>query len=332
MNTKTNDIDFAPIPVGSIDSDLPQYLDRVIFDCVAKQTKKDTVARNGVPEGDSLFQRAMGFIKSFGKVVPTAEPPAEKIPGKDPYGNGLLTFCRFSATLKVMLGWAYETPTITCPRQLRCLCQLMLATPGMGVSREELDAQTGTSNSPEYVRILRRKKLKGFGKLIHGEKRKVTRNGKTVRRGFYWMTDVGRLIAQDALAKAGYVHDVNAAHMHMRRLDMDRQRLFAEFGNQHDVKAAVLDKNKSHRERLLHLLLWKGGWISRYDIERLIDAPNPPDVVANVNHHFGTVVIESETRQLRDRDGNVCEVGVYRIAPDWFAKLDAIFRPSVVVN
>ena len=326
-NIEIQNIELAP--VAGFDIETTSIYERVADRAMAAlKAKSNPFAHKNAPEADGFFQRAMNFITGFGKAAPETFTPNDDAPCGDQEAYYIRTFTDCSAVLRMMLGRDYETPTITNPRQLRCIFYLWQAPVGVGISREDLDIQTGTTNSPEYVRIIRKEKFQQFGQLIEQERRKVVSNGKTTRRGYYWMTDIGRLIAHDVLAKAGYVHDVRTSERLARRMQMDRHRLIAAFGDDYDAKAAVLDATKPHWVRLVNLLLWKKDWISRYDIERLIDASNPPDVVANLNQNCDDEVIEAATRQLLDRDGNVCEIGCYRISPAWIAKMQAAVQDA----
>ena len=331
MNTQPPAIkieDFTPLSVEDMNGENLPYHSRFVSDMTADQVGNIAVAPGADSEVDSLFQRAMSFITTRGNVAPNPLGYYHQVPCADSSEPSTSTLTGWSAVLRVLLGSDYVTPRITCLRQLRCLYHLMQAPSVIGISREELDLQTGTTNAPEYVRIIRKKKLHRFGKMVEQKRRKVISNGKSRRRGYYWMTEIGRLVAQDILANAGYVHDAVAAERHARRLEADRRRLIAAFGADQDAKNAVLDGDSSHWVRMVRLLLWKGDWMSRYDIERVIDAPNPPDVVANLNRKFGDEVIETLWSEMLDRDGGLCEIGFYRIAPAWVAKMEAAVRAA----
>jgi hypothetical protein len=323
--TEIEDLELAPI--GDADIDTSSFYERIIERAKnAAKVENNAIAEANSLEADSLVRRIMGFIsgraKTKQKAVSVESAPA--YPNIEEAGAPRLSDC--SAVLRILLGRDYETPIITNPRYLRCLYQLMQAPYGFSIPREELDRLIEASNSPAYIDILRNKKLARYGDVIKTEMRQVTTRGKKTWRGFYWMTEIGRLIAQDVLARANYLHDEAAAQRHKHRQLIDRQRLIAAFGCDHDAKDIILDTTQPHWVRLLHLLLWTGGWISRYDIECLIDASNLPDVVMAINNWFGYKVIESETRTILDRDKKYRNAGYYRIPAECVAKTKAIFR------
>lgn len=325
------------MPVEHINTEMLDAIRRVAIGATAVSLQNLDVARKGAAERDGWFQRVMGFITGRAKAIPgvpvhddraASAALQEKVPS-DEVEKQCIHKVRSNvsvAFVRGLLGPDYVTPTITNPRHLHCLYLLMKAPQGTGISREALDIQVGTSNSPACVDILRNQKLAGYGKMIESEKRKIVVDGKKKLRGYYWMTHVGRLAALDILASAGYAHDLVAAERHKLRLEIDRQRLIATFACDDEARSAVLDNGRTHAERLVSLLLWKQGWISRHDIERLIDAANLPDVVKWINNRFDCKVIESTRSPMLDRDGKSCRVGYYRIAPDSVPTMEAVSR------
>lgn len=327
-NFSVESIELAP--VADFDKEPVSYMQRYL----AGSTKVESQAEHGVvaldkrPEGDGLFQRFMGFItgrtKNRTKQMPEicdAPPPfvvRTEVPALTPV----------SKFLRHPFGQNYEVPRINSPRMQRCLYELMMAPRGDGISRERLDALVGTTNSPAYVDTLRNKKLVRFGDVIKSEKRPVVVNGKKKLVGYYWMTSIGYLVAQDILAHAGYVHDASSIEWKAQQQRADFHRLIMLFGNEHIVRGEVLDKTKPNAERLLKLLMWKGGWMSRYDIELLTGIPNPPAAVMTINHDYGAAVIECEKRPMTDRDGNRCYPGYYRIASDWRPTIHALMHTA----
>lgn len=322
------------MPVEHVNAETQDAIRRAAIGAAAALLNNIAAVRNDAAERDSWFQRIMGFITGRAKAVPdvsmlddraASEVVQDKAPSEEVEEQSIhwVRSNDYSAVLRGLLGPDYVTPTITNPRHLHCMYLLMKAPQGTGISREALDIQVGTSNSPACVDILRNQKLAGYGKMIESEKRKIVVDGKKKLRGYYWMTHVGRLAALDILASAGYAHDLVAAERHKICLEIDRQRLIATFGCDDEARSAVLDNGRTHAERLVSLLLWKQGWISRNDIELLIGAANPPDVVKWINNRFDCKVIESTRSPMLDRDGKSCHVGYYRIAPDSVPTMEA---------
>lgn len=337
MNNQNNHIELESLnrmPVEHVNTETQDAIRRVAIGATAVSLQNLDVPRKGAAERDGWFQRVMGFITGRAKAIPDVpmhdeRAASEAVQDRAPSEEVEKQFIHevrsndYGAVLRGLLGPDYVTPTITNPRDLRCLHLLMTAPQGIGISREALDIQVGASNSPDRINILRNKILVGYGKMIESERRKVVVDGKKKLRGYYWLTYRGRLVAMDILASVKYAHDLVAAERCMLRTEIDRQRLIAAFGGDTEARSAVLDTGKTHAERLVSLLLWRRSWISRYDIELLIDAPNPPDVVKRINSRFGCKVIESTTSQMLDRDGKLCDVGHYRIAADSVSKMEA---------
>lgn len=295
---------------------------------VVAQAKRVAVALEKRPEGDGLFQRFMGFITGRAKFDPKKVQPIWDAPLPLVARAYAPTLTPVSSLLRLSFGQDYEVPCIKSPKMQRCLYELMMAPNGIGISREHLDAVVGTTNSPAYVDTLRNKKLARFGDVIKSEKRRVVVNGKKKLVGYYWMTSNGHLVARDILAHAGYMYDASSIERKGRQQQEDFRRLIVMFGNEHVVRSEVLDKTKPHAERLLTLLMWKGGWMSRYDIELLTGIPNPPDVVKAINDDCGAGFIQCERRTKIDRDGNRCYPGYYRIVPDWRPAIDALVHAA----
>lgn len=315
-------------PIADFDKEPMSYVQRYLAGStkVVAQAKRVAVALEKRPESDSLFQRFMGFITGRAKFHPKEAQPIWDAPLPLVARAYAPTLTPVSSLLRLSFGQDYEVPRIKSPRMQRCLYELMMAPSGIGISREHLDAVVGTTNSPAYVDTLRNKKLARFGDVIKSEKRRIVVNGKKKLVGYYWMTSNGYLVAQDILAHAGYVYDASSIERKAQQQRDDFQRLIMQFGNEHLVRREVLDNTKPNAERLLKLLMWKGGWMSRYDIELLTGIPNPPDVVKAINEYFGAGFIQCERRPMIDRDGNRCYPGYYRVAPDWRPAVDLLVQ------
>ena len=82
------------------------------------------------------------------------------------------------------------------PRHLRALAALLRRP----VSREELDSVAGCSNGPELIAELRRRGL-GYDHLPCERIKFTDRDGNACRPGVYSLTDKGRRLVYDWLAK-----------------------------------------------------------------------------------------------------------------------------------
>ena len=305
--TEINNIELAPI--GVTNTDVLSIYERVLNRTKAALNSMHIALRADHPEADTTFQRAMLSVTGRQRFNPANTQHFHAEVGT------------YDGTPRE-LGAAVEGPAsserrvIRSKQQLRTLYHLLHAESEDGIPASELAALVGAGNQWDVVHQLRQK----VGKDVIQRTDLLVKNktGKTTHRANYWLTSEGKQIAADILQRSGYVHDAASDIGHIRRPGVVAYEFLAVSPIDHDDLMFLRDGTKAQWVRLVYLLhVMNGEWVPRYVADELLDSLNVRQVVCIANMKLGGQAIESATRHMTNRDGGVCDYGLYRLAEGW---------------
>lgn len=316
MNTNMKHIDLDPIelaPVTDLDNEASIYAVRILAKRAIFAPKVGNEHR--APEHDSAFQRMLSTVTALFKSNQKKQGIPEAHPSAD-------------AGQPATLPANYPSVVIRGKQQLRTLYHLMNTTDPDGIPIAKLQHLVGSGNQWDTVARLNR----NVGQQIvqATEYLVVNKTGKATRRANYWLTAEGKRIAPMILANSGYMHDEESEGRHLHRPGMVAAEFIATSAIDDEDLLMLRDGSKPQWLRLLYLLrAVDGKWVSRYVADELLDSCNVRQVVRVANTTVGGVAIESTTRTMPNRDGGVCEYGLYRIVDDWADKVDKVIKDKL---
>jgi len=323
MNTAMKHIDLNTIelvPLTEFDNEASNYAAGVLAKraIVAPKVGNISAKKTAVVERDSAFQRMMSSVTGLFKPTPVKKGKDDVLPNVAP--------CSETPTA---LPANHPAIVIRGKQQLRTLYHLLHATASDGIPIAKLQHLVGSGNQWDTVARLNR----NVGKQIvqATEYLVVNKTGKATRRANYWLTEEGKRLAPMILASSEYVHDEKPDGYHLHRPGMEAAEFLATSSINGDDLLVLRDGTMPQWLRLFYLLRAANGkWVPRYVADELLDSCNVRQVVRVANAKVGGGAIESTTRTMPNRDGGVCEYGLYRIADGWADKVDKVIKEKLV--
>lgn len=319
MNTAMKNFDFDAIelaPIADFDNEASDYAARLLAERVVVATKTANVAVDNlsVTENDTAFQRMLSAATGFFKpkrlckddALPTVEP---------------------STGQPAALPANHTSIVIRSQQQLRTLYYLLHADEN-GLPISEFKHLVGAANPGDPVSKLNEKV--GHNIIKTTDHRVTNKTGKATDRANYWLTAEGKRIAPMILANSGYVHDTASEGRHLHRPGKVAGEFIDLSSLDGDDLLMLRDGTQPQWLRLLYLLqAVNGEWVPRYVADELLDSCNVRQVVRVANSKVGGLAIESKTCTMPNRDGGVCEYGLYRLADDWADKTDKVIKDKL---
>lgn len=305
-------------PVADSDNAASCYAVRLLAERVVATPKVGSIGdtHRFTPEHDSTFQRMLSAVTGFFKPNQKKQCNQVVLRGSDWQTEQPVTEQPKDASV-----------TIRSNQQLRTLYHLLHAGPA-GVPISELQHLVGSGNQWDTVARLNR----NVGRQIvqTTEYLVMNKTGKATQRANYWLTTEGMRIAPQLLANSGYVHDTASEGRHLKRPGNVACEFVASSSLDSDDLLVLRDGSMPQWLRLLYLLhAVNGQWVPRYVADELLDSRNVRQVVRVANEKVGGEAISSTTRNMPNRDGGVCDYGLYRLADDWVGKVEKIINDKL---
>lgn len=273
-------------------------------------------------ERDSAFQRMLSTVTGFFKPSQKKVAPPDDIPEEEK-----------QVEQPAAQPTNVDGIVIRGKQQLRTLYHLLHATDPGGIPISRLQHLVGSGN--QWDTVARLNNNVGLDIVQATYYLIVNKTGKATRRANYWLTAEGKRIAAEILTRSGYAHDPVSEGRHLNRPGLVTGEFIASSSLDGDDLLFLRDGTKPQWLRLLYLLrAMEGEWVPRYVADELLDSRNVREVVRQLVKKLGgkKEAVLGATRTMPNRDGGVCEYGLYRLAAGWDDVAEKLIRSALVMK